>query len=42
MQGLVKQMHVEGAFSGKSIIVEYKYHPRFGVVKIIESKSRKS
>jgi len=42
LQGLVKQMPVEGAFSGKSVIVEYKYHPRFGVVKIIESKSRKS
>jgi len=40
VQGLVKQIGVEGAFKGKEIQMEWKYHPRFGVVKIIDRKPR--
>ena len=43
VQGLVKQINDNTEVCvGKSVTVEWKYHPRFGVLKIVDKKSRAS
>jgi len=38
-QGIVKTVSKEEGLAGKTVSVEYKYHSRFGVVKIVDKKS---
>jgi hypothetical protein len=41
IESLAKQISTDAdVYAGKTIVVETKYHPRFGVVKIVEKKSR--
>ena len=43
VQSLLKQISKDtSVYEGKSIIVESKYHHRFGLVKIVDRKSRAS
>ena len=41
IQGLVKQFSINAdVYIGKTIQMEWKYHPRFGIVKIVEKDTK--
>lgn len=43
IQSLVKQLSDDtDVYKGKTVAVDFKYHPRFGIVKIVDTKSRSS
>src|SRR5579859_653058 len=43
IQSLVKQLSDDTeVYKGKTVAVDFKYHPRFGIVKIVAAKSRSS
>ena len=43
IQNFVKQLSEDTeAHAGKTISVDFKYHPRFGMVKFVDAKSRQN
>jgi len=43
VKGLVKQVLEDTeVYKGKTVAVDFKYHPRFGMVKLVDTKPRSS
>jgi hypothetical protein len=40
IQGIVKQIETGVSFTGKTVVVDTKYHPRFAQFKIVDKNER--